>query len=149
MSCILYFTLLQLEQEFDLITGEPGMFTKAVNDWKTKWVPAIIEYSYTLAGKKATTVLAVQKKFEGMLCFGLELKFNLVCMVLPVSGYLCADRMSFTVRCPVMQQNLLHIKLLKLDIALYMRQGQIHERQKLDPCHELSLMLGPLRHFDY
>ncbi len=42
------------------------MFNRAVNDWGTKWVPAILEYSYTLSGKKATTVLSLQKIYEGM-----------------------------------------------------------------------------------
>lgn len=41
------------------------MFAKAVNDWQVKWVPAILEYSYTLTGKKASTVLSVQRKHEG------------------------------------------------------------------------------------
>ena len=43
------------------------MFQKAVSEWETKWVPAVLEYSYTLAGKRATMVLSVQKKYEGIL----------------------------------------------------------------------------------
>lgn len=49
----------------NLIIEQPGMFQKAVSEWETKWVPAILDYSYTLAGKKASMVLSVQKKYEG------------------------------------------------------------------------------------
>ena len=62
---IVYDCLLQLEQEICLIVERTDMFTRAVNDWNTKWVPAILQYSLTLSGKKATTVLSVQKQFEG------------------------------------------------------------------------------------
>lgn len=57
---------MQLEQEINLIIERTDMFNMAVNNWNTKWVPAILEYSYTLTGKKATMVLSVQKQYEGI-----------------------------------------------------------------------------------
>jgi len=43
------------------------VFTQAVDDWTTKWASTILEYGYTLAGKKATMVLtAAQKTYEGV-----------------------------------------------------------------------------------
>lgn len=34
--------MLQLEQEFNLILERTDMFTKAIDDWCAKWVPAIL-----------------------------------------------------------------------------------------------------------
>ena len=56
----------QLEQEIDLILEMIGVFVKAVDDWTTKWAPAILEYGYTLTGKKAAMVLTAQKIYESM-----------------------------------------------------------------------------------
>ena len=58
MTSFLFFTCnLQLEQEIDLILENTGVFMQAVDDWTTKWAPAILEYGYTLTGKKASMVL--------------------------------------------------------------------------------------------
>lgn len=57
---------MQLEQEVDLILEGTSVFTQAVDDWTTKWAPAVIEYGYTLTGKKATMVLTAQKTYEGV-----------------------------------------------------------------------------------
>jgi len=57
---------LQLVQEVDLILEGTGVFTQAVDDWTAKWSPAIPEYGYILAGKKATIVLTAQKTYEGV-----------------------------------------------------------------------------------
>ena len=40
------------------------MVKQTVDDWTTKWAPAILEYGYTLTGKKATMVLTAQKTYE-------------------------------------------------------------------------------------
>ena len=42
------------------------MFTQAIDDWTTKWAPAVLEYAYTLTGKKATMALTAQKTYEGV-----------------------------------------------------------------------------------
>lgn len=57
---------MQLEQEMSLIVEKPDLFNKALTEWNSKWVPAILEYSYTLDGKKASVVLSLQKKYEGI-----------------------------------------------------------------------------------
>ena len=57
---------MQLEQEVDLILEGTGVFTQAVDDWTTKWAPAILEYGYILAGKKATMVPTAQKTYESV-----------------------------------------------------------------------------------
>lgn len=64
---------MQLEQEVDLILGSMGMFMQATDDWTTKWAPAVLEYGYTLTGKKASMVLTAQKTYESMhivVCIG-------------------------------------------------------------------------------
>ena len=61
------FSFPQLEQEIGLILGGTGLFVQAVDNWTTKWAPAILEYGYTLTGKKATMVLTAQKMYEGMM----------------------------------------------------------------------------------
>ena len=58
--------ILQLEQEIDLILEKTGVFMQAVDDWTIKWAPAVLEYGYTLSGKKAAMVLTAQKTYESM-----------------------------------------------------------------------------------
>ena len=59
MTSFLFCTCnLQLEQEIDLILENTGVFMQAVDDWTTKWAPAILEYGYMLTG---TMVLTAQK----------------------------------------------------------------------------------------
>ena len=45
------------------------MFASALQDWSTKWVPAILEYASTLEGKKAALVSEAlsetRKAYEG------------------------------------------------------------------------------------
>ena len=41
------------------------MFVSALQDWSTKWVPAILEYASTLEGKKAALVSETRKAYEG------------------------------------------------------------------------------------
>ena len=36
-----------------------------MQDWSTKWVPAILEYASTLEGKKAALVSETRKAYEG------------------------------------------------------------------------------------
>ena len=49
----------------DLILEKRGAFTAALQDWSTKWVPAILEYSNTVAGKKAALLSETRKAYEG------------------------------------------------------------------------------------
>ena len=37
-----------------------------MTDWKTKWVPAILQYAYQCSGKAAALILQAQKNYEGM-----------------------------------------------------------------------------------
>ena len=50
----------------DLILEKRGSFTSALQDWSTKWVPAILEYSNTVAGKKAALLSETRKAYEGI-----------------------------------------------------------------------------------
>ena len=62
---LIYFcNTLQLDQEIDLILERKGVFAAALQDWSNKWVPAIVKYSSTLAGKKATLVSEIRKAYE-------------------------------------------------------------------------------------
>ena len=63
--CFKYCLTLQLEQEIDLILEKKGILSAAEQDWSTKWVPAILEYSSTFAGKKATVLSEARKAYEG------------------------------------------------------------------------------------
>ena len=67
LRCCYYF--IQLEQEIDLILEKKGAFASALQDWSTKWVPAILEYSNTVAGKKAALLSATRKVYEGIIHF--------------------------------------------------------------------------------
>jgi len=43
-----------------MILDRKDVFLQSVDDWTNKWAPAILEYGYTLTGKKATMVLTAQ-----------------------------------------------------------------------------------------
>ena len=59
MKCflLLVIIIMQLDQEIDLILDKKDVI-QAIEDWCSKWVPAVLEYGYTLAGKKAQLVLS-------------------------------------------------------------------------------------------
>lgn len=50
-----------------LIVEKPDIFNITLAEWESKWVPAVLEYAYTLSGRKASMVLSLQKKYEGTL----------------------------------------------------------------------------------
>ena len=49
----------------DLILEKQDVFKVALSDWKTKWVPAVLQYSHQSTGKAATLFLQAQKAYEG------------------------------------------------------------------------------------
>jgi len=49
-----------------MILDRKDVFLQSVDDWTKKWAPAILEFGYTLTGKKATMVLTAQKEYEGV-----------------------------------------------------------------------------------
>ena len=42
------------------------MFADALNDWTSKWVPAVLQYTANLSGKKAALASQTRKDCEGM-----------------------------------------------------------------------------------
>lgn len=56
--------LIQLEYKMELILDKSNVVKSAVNDWQTKWVPAIKKYSET-APKKAAKALLDEAKDLG------------------------------------------------------------------------------------
>ena len=65
LNCLLPL-IFQLEQEIDLVLEKKNVFDNALKEWSNKWVPAILEYSNSLSGKKATLAAVIRKDCEGM-----------------------------------------------------------------------------------
>ena len=60
---------MKLEEEIDAILKKKGALRTATEDWKSKWIPAIIIMAYvqTLKSKTAkTTLKALETKYTGM-----------------------------------------------------------------------------------
>ena len=66
-----YLSIIQLEQEIDLILEKRDVFKSALQDWTSSWVPAIIQYGESAqTGKTAAVVVQAKKDYEGTyLCY--------------------------------------------------------------------------------
>ena len=63
-DCVNKFVFLQLELEFDLILQKKDAVSKAITDWRVKWVPAICSFAQSQTSKAVKAILANEK--DGM-----------------------------------------------------------------------------------
>lgn len=50
----------------DLILEKKNVFANALSDWQLKWLPAVIEYTKSLCGKKKEIISSAEVENEGI-----------------------------------------------------------------------------------